>query len=91
MQNYSQRPRNSFGQIGPEDNTVSFTPPDGLELQGNAGKALVAWRRKPDGDICIESFDGVSLGDSEEQDQQKPDSEGLGDDIPSMDDGDQGA
>lgn len=42
-----------------------FTSPDGLKLEGESGEAMVNWKRKPDGNICITSIDGVPLGSEE--------------------------
>lgn len=42
-----------------------FAAPEGLKLEGESGEAMVNWKRKPDGNICITSIDGVPLGSEE--------------------------
>ena len=54
------------GRIGAEDATVMFTPPDGVKLEGESGRAMVDWKLSPDGSVHIVAFDGVSLGGEEE-------------------------
>ena len=51
--------------------SVTFTPPSGLELDGDSGEALVKWKRTADNQIAIESINGVSLGggDAENADE----------------------
>lgn len=54
------------GRIGAEDSTVMFMPPEGVKLEGEAGRAMVDWKLSPDGSVHIVAFDGVSLGGEEE-------------------------
>lgn len=58
-----------------------FTPPEGLNLNGDEGEATVKWQRKEDGQICITEFDGVALaaGDQEQtQAETDPDEGKMG-------------
>ena len=50
--------------------TVMFDPPEGLELTGESGRAMVDWRMD-DGKIHITSFDGVSLGGAEVEEPEE--------------------
>lgn len=45
-----------------------FKPPSDLDgvLDGPSGEALVKWKRKPSGAVCITSMEGVSLGVGDE-------------------------
>ena len=66
-----KRKMDGMGRMGPEVETVEFTPPAGLKLDGDSGTAMVDWRMTPQGMIEILSFDGTSLGqpsDSESED-----------------------
>lgn len=62
---YEGRPRNGRGQIEDTSMEVSFDPPEGLELKGDSGEAMVKWRKNPEGKVCITSFNGVSLDEKE--------------------------
>lgn len=65
-----------MGRVGAEDYSVEFTPPDSLSLKGESGDARVTWRRKPNGTVCIETFDGVALNpDSKNPEDSEPDDE----------------
>ncbi|MEY4376368.1 MAG: hypothetical protein RJB26_918 [Pseudomonadota bacterium] len=66
-----KRKKDGMGRMGPEVETVEFTPPAGLKLDGDSGTAMVDWRMTPQGTLEILSFDGVSLG-------QPPESEDDG-------------
>jgi hypothetical protein len=66
-----KRKKDAMGRMGPEVETVEFTPPAGLKLDGDSGTAMVDWRMTPQGTLEILSFDGVSLG-------QPPESEDDG-------------
>ena len=52
-----------------------FQPPEGWQGEGEEGEALVKWRRKPDGNICITEFDGVALATGDETSYQTADEE----------------
>lgn len=41
-----------------------FQPPKGWESDEQEGEALVKWKRKPSGTICIVEFDGNPLSTS---------------------------
>lgn len=58
---YDGRPTDGMGRMMDTPRMVTFDPPPGLELNGEAGRAMVDWRME-DGQIMITSFDGVSLG-----------------------------
>lgn len=83
-----KRKMDGMGRMGPEVETVEFTPPAGLKLDGDSGTAMVDWRMTPQGMIEILSFDGVSLGqppESEDDGEMKvsvkiDDMEGEGED-----------
>lgn len=47
--------------MGSNSDELEFDPPEGLDLQGDKGKAQVTWERMPNGKICITSIDGVRL------------------------------
>lgn len=66
-----KRKMDGMGRMGSEVETVEFTPPAGLKLDGDSGTAMVDWRMTPQGTLEILSFDGVSLG-------QPPESEDDG-------------
>lgn len=74
-----KRQIDGMGRVGAPDYSVEFTPPESLQLKGESGDARVTWRRKPDGRVCIDTFDGVSLtgGDTEpdEDDEDEDDEE----------------
>jgi len=56
----------AMGRVGgPKKSKVEFTPPDGLELDGESGESLVTWKKEGD-KVCIVSMDGVSLDVSSE-------------------------
>lgn len=62
------RTQDGMGRWGPPaPQTVSFTPPKDLELDGDSGEALVKWKRGADGKVTIVSMNGVSLDGSEDE------------------------
>lgn len=52
-----------------------FTPPKGVELEGDSGEALVEWQRKPDGTYCFTSLDGAPLGSGEKESESSEESD----------------
>jgi hypothetical protein len=74
---YSSPSSSSAADSGSSE--LEFTPPKDLEdsLDGESGDALVHWRRKPNGNVCITSMEGVPLGgeganDDQDEDDQSP-------------------
>ena len=65
-----KRKMDGMGRMGPEVETVEFTPPAGLKLDGDSGTAMVDWRMTPQGMIEILSFDGTSLGQPPESEDE---------------------
>lgn len=66
MDPYSGRERSATGAIGgPKKGLVEFMPPDGLELEGEKGTAMVNWVMTPNGRIRITSIEGVSMEEDE--------------------------
>jgi hypothetical protein len=55
-----------------DDSYPEFKPPSDLDgvLDGESGEALVKWKRKPSGNVCITSMEGVSLGSSDSDDDE---------------------
>lgn len=75
MSDYSDRPRDASGKIGPKVG-VEFMAPDGLDLKGDKGTSSVRWMRSPNGKICITAMNGVKLGDAPEMEPMgKPDTD----------------
>lgn len=69
MDMYADRERDAMGAIGgPKKSLVEFSPPEGLELEGEKGTAMVNWVMTPEGRIRITSIEGVTVGDYEEED-----------------------
>lgn len=54
----------------PEESEPSPYPeimlPPSVKLEGNSGEAMVNWKRKPDGTVCLTAFEGTPLGKAEE-------------------------
>ena len=77
VDHYSSKPKNEMGQaMGTpmESSTeLDFTPPADLKLKGKMGTAMVNWKLKPDGKVCITAMDGVSLGAPDQDDTGEPD------------------
>jgi hypothetical protein len=63
------RPCDGMGRMMDAPKMVMFDPPEGVELKGESGRAMVDWRME-DGQIMITAFDGVSLG-SEQADKSE--------------------
>lgn len=57
-----KRKMDGMGRMGPEVETVEFTPPKELKLEGESGTAMVDWRITPRGTVEIIGFDGITLG-----------------------------
>jgi len=55
------RPLDGMGRMMDAPKMVMFDPPEGGELKGESGRAMVDWSMM-DGKIHITAFDGVSLG-----------------------------
>lgn len=71
------RQMDGMGRMGGEDYSVEFSPPSGLKLDGDSGRAMVTWHRKPDGRVCINTFDGVKLSESSSTEPDEDDMEGM--------------
>jgi hypothetical protein len=81
------RQKDGMGRMGAEyEEKPCFTPPEGLDLKGDKGEALVRWSMK-DGKVWIDSFDGISLGDpeSDQEDASEPDTADASDTTDSAD------
>jgi len=63
-----------------DTNYPEFAPPEDLTLEGDSGEAMVNWKRKPDGQICITMFDGVPLG----SDASETESPSYSDDLKNL-------
>lgn len=62
---YADRERSATGAVGaPKAALVEFAPPEGLELDGEKGSAMVNWTMTPEGKIRITAIEGVTLGES---------------------------
>jgi hypothetical protein len=59
-----------MGRMGAEVETIEFTPPKELRLEGDSGTAMVDWRTTPRGTIEIIGFDGITLGAVGKQDME---------------------
>lgn len=68
---YMARTIDGMGRLGPEDNSVSFTPPTNLKLTGESGEALVKWKKSGD-QIVITTMDGIALGSEEPSGAPEP-------------------
>jgi len=66
-----KRKMDGMGRMGPEVETVEFTPPKELKLEGESGTAMVDWRITPRGTVEIIGFDGITLGESGRQDMEE--------------------
>lgn len=54
-----------MGRIGGESKSVAeFSVPEGVELEGESGRAMVDWELTPEGTIRIVAFEGVSLAET---------------------------
>lgn len=71
-----KRKMDGMGRMGPEVETVEFSPPEGLKLDGESGSAMVDWRMTPNGTVEIVAFDGVTLGENGKEDMMEDASEG---------------
>ena len=60
-----KRKMDAMNRMGAEVETVEFTPPEGMKLEGESGSAMVDWRMTPNGTVEIVAFDGVTLGGGE--------------------------
>jgi len=76
-----KRKMDGMGRMGPEVETVEFTPPKELQLEGESGTAMVDWRTTPRGTIEIIGFDGITLGESGRQDMEEDAVENEMDDM----------
>ncbi len=59
------RKKDSMGRVGGEEMLVEFQKPDGMELEGEEGTAMVNWKMTPEGKIRITAMDGVTIGEEE--------------------------
>jgi hypothetical protein len=66
-----KRKMDGMGRMGAEVETVEFTPPQELRLEGDSGTAMVDWRTTPRGTIEIIGFDGITLGSVGKQDMEE--------------------
>ena len=66
-----KRKMDGTGHMGAEVETVEFTPPKELRLEGDSGTAMVDWRITPRGTVEIIGFDGITLGESGRQDVEE--------------------
>lgn len=79
---YNERPKDAMGRVMDSPSGLEFMPPEELDLKGRKGTAEVSWMRKPDGTVCITSFNGVSIGgEQEEMGEESEDSQGEGGDV----------
>ena len=76
-----KRKMDGMGRIGAEGETVEFTPPKELRLEGESGTAMVDWRVTPRGTVEIIGFDGITLGESGRQDMEEDAVENEMDDM----------
>lgn len=67
---YENRKRNAQGDIGPETNEVYFTPPDGVELDGDSGEAMIKWAKEGD-KYVITAIDGVSMSGEQQMPHER--------------------
>lgn len=66
-----KRKMDGMGRMEHEVETVEFTPPKELKLEGDSGTAMVDWRITPRGTVEIIGFDGITLGESGRQDVEE--------------------
>ena len=66
-----KRKMDGMGRMETEVETVEFTPPKELRLEGDSGTAMVDWRITPRGTVQIIGFDGITLGESGRQDVEE--------------------
>ena len=66
-----KRKMDGMGRMGSEVETVEFTPPKELRLEGDSGTAMVDWRTTARGTTEIIGFDGITLGGSGQQDVEE--------------------
>ena len=66
-----KRKMDGMGRMETEVETVEFTPPKELRLEGDSGTAMVDWRITPRGTVEIIGFDGITLGESGRQDVEE--------------------
>ena len=66
-----KRKMDGMGRMEPEAETVEFTTPKELRLEGDSGTAMVDWRTTARGTIEIIGFDGITLGESGRQDVEE--------------------
>lgn len=66
-----KRKMDGMGRMETEVETVEFTPPKELRLEGDSGTAMVDWRTTARGTIEIIGFDGITLGESGRQDVEE--------------------
>lgn len=60
-----EREMDGMGRIGGEAKSAAeFSIPEGVELEGESGSAMVDWELTPEGTIRIVAFDGVSLAET---------------------------
>lgn len=71
-----KRKMDGMGRMESEVETVEFTPPKELKLEGESGSAMVDWRMTPNGTVEIVAFDGVTLGETGKQDMEEDAAEG---------------
>ena len=70
---YANRERDAMGAIGGKKALVEFAPPEGLELDGEKGTAMVNWTMTPNGMIRITAIEGVTMdgaGDVEVEEEE---------------------
>ena len=58
---HSQTSQSGQSSEASQSTYPEFTPPEGLSLDGDSGEAVVTWKRKPNGNVCITSMDGVAI------------------------------
>lgn len=76
-----KRKMDGMGRMEPEAETVEFTPPKELRLEGDSGTAMVDWRTTARGTIEIIGFDGITLGETGKQDMEEDAAENEMDDM----------
>jgi len=76
-----KRKMDGMGRMSSEVETVEFTPPKELKLEGDSGTAMVDWRTTARGTIEIIGFDGITLGETGKQDMEEDAAENEMDDM----------
>lgn len=66
-----KRKMDGMGRMGAEVETVEFTPPEGLKLDGESGTAMIDWRMTPRGTVEIVAVDGVTLGEGQQVEMEE--------------------